>query len=203
MEQLEMELLDKTSERVFFTADTHFGHKNIIKYCSRKHINVDEMDWSIIEAWNSVVRQNDRVYHLGDVAFSKPEKAKHLLYHLKGRIFLIKGNHDSKHFIKVCGDRFEWIKEIFELSMISPGRDKQKIVLCHFPLLTWNKSHRGAWHLHGHCHGTLPTDLKTPRLDVGIDSMGYVPVSYERIDGLLRNRVWAPIDHHGSENKMV
>jgi len=66
--------------------------------------------------------------------------------------------------------------------------------------LTWNKAHHGAWHLHGHCHGSLPIDLKIPRLDVGIDPMGYVPVSYEQISRLMKDRIWTPVDHHGKKD---
>lgn len=58
----------------------------------------------------------------------------------------------------------------------------ETFVLCHYPLLTWNKARRGAIHCHGHCHGTINTlnvDLK--RFDVGVDVYSYTPVSIEQI----------------------
>jgi hypothetical protein len=32
----------------------------------------------------------------------------------------------------------------------------QPIVLCHYAMRVWNRSHHGAWHLYGHSRGNLP-----------------------------------------------
>ena len=81
---------------IYFIADTHFNHTNIIKYCNRPFKNTDEMNKYIIKKWNSVVKQTDTVYHLGDVGFGKFEELKTLVGSLNGRKILLRGNHDFK-----------------------------------------------------------------------------------------------------------
>ena len=58
-------------EKVWFTADTHFGHKNIIRYCQRPFVDVEEMNRVLIENWNSVVSPDDLVFHLGMRRFKR------------------------------------------------------------------------------------------------------------------------------------
>lgn len=63
----------------FFTADTHFNHANILEYTNRPFLNVEEMDLEMIYRWNSVVRKNDLVFHLGDFAFATTLEIERLL----------------------------------------------------------------------------------------------------------------------------
>jgi calcineurin-like phosphoesterase family protein len=78
---------------IYFTSDTHFGHKNICKYCNRPWSNVDEMNEGLVQRWNSRVTPEDTVNHLGDFALGGK---KNLAFRrrLNGRIILVKGNHD-------------------------------------------------------------------------------------------------------------
>jgi len=78
----------------YFTSDTHFGHTNIIKYCNRPFKDAGEMDRFIITEWNKIVTPDDTVYHMGDVAFTSPERLKHILANLNGYKILVLGNHD-------------------------------------------------------------------------------------------------------------
>ncbi|MBI2069582.1 MAG: metallophosphoesterase [Elusimicrobia bacterium] len=81
--------------KVFFTADTHFNHANVIKYCSRPFGSVEEMNAELIRRWNTVVGSEDAVYHLGDFALGKNSEWPGILHRLSGaKKILILGNHD-------------------------------------------------------------------------------------------------------------
>ena len=92
----------------YFTADTHFFHKELIhdtRFANRMFFSVNDMNNTIVENWNSVVNDNDTVYHLGDIALinSKKEDLKRvleILKKLKGQIVFLKGNHDSRVLFK-------------------------------------------------------------------------------------------------------
>lgn len=77
--------------RVFLTADTHFGHANIIKYCNRPYESARHMDESLIQIWNDTVGKQDLVIHLGDFSFQSDQ----YVHRLNGKIVLVKGNHDN------------------------------------------------------------------------------------------------------------
>lgn len=186
------------ANNVFFTADLHLGHSNIIRYCDRPFKDIDEMNEYIIESWNSVVRESSSVYLLGDVAMRNNDRLGDLLDALHGQITLIKGNHDDG-VINKHKRRFNAMKRMHEIRVVDPDayQGRRKIILCHYPMITWNGSHHGTWHLHGHCHGTLPDDPHAFRLDVGVDCHDFMPVSYERVKELMSMKSFKPVDHHG------
>lgn len=65
----------------------------------------------------------------------------------------------------------------------------------------WNRSHHGAWMLHGHCYGTFPVDMTQKRVDVGVDCFGYTPIALEELEPIMAQRKFVPIDHHGMEER--
>ena len=79
---------------VFFTADQHFGHKNIIEYCNRPFSDVEEMNEALIENWNKTVDNNDKIFVLGDFALGNNDQIIKWGKSLKGNKMLILGNHD-------------------------------------------------------------------------------------------------------------
>lgn len=151
---------------IYFTSDTHFSHANIIEYSKRPYKDVKEMDEALVKNWNDTVTPKDTVYHLGDVIFSKDHS---ILERLNGTINFLYGNHDKG----ASWDSLDYEEIKYNGTLF---------VLCHYPLLTWNKARRGSIHLHGHCHGTvnhLNTNLR--RFDVGVDVYNYRPVSIDQI----------------------
>lgn len=82
----------------------------------------------------------------------------------------------------------------------TPVRSEQLIILCHYPFLTWNKFHYGSWHLHGHCHGTLPDDPSALRLDVGVDCHNFLPINFDRVAELMSVKTFKPVDQHRERN---
>lgn len=81
---------------IFVTSDTHFNHKNIIKYCNRPYKDVEEMNEAIINNWNNLITNDDVIYHLGDFGFGTKEELKQIFNRLNGQKYLIMGNHDKK-----------------------------------------------------------------------------------------------------------
>ena len=159
----------------YFTADLHFGHENIIKYCNRPFENADKMNAMLIEFYNARVGVNDTCYFLGDIGFCGANELAGFLKRMNGRKILIFGNHDT--IIRKNRPLFEKIfdamHELLELKM-----DGQRYVLCHYPMLAWP---RGIM-LHGHCHGTaVYPKAGLPILDVGVDCHGYAPINAQAV----------------------
>lgn len=176
---------------VWYTSDTHFGHKNIMKYnpLFRQYPTLDAMDEGMIEIWNRNVKKLDRVFILGDVSFYKSEKSTQILQQLNGTKVLIRGNHDS-HCLKRTDFRlqFEAIHDYLEVNV-----NGTNMVLFHFPISSWHRIHHGAVHLHGHCHGA-PTGVQGKVLDVGWDNIGS-PISHEDVIKFMENK---PLMSHGN-----
>jgi len=173
----------------WFTSDPHFFHGNVIKYCNRPFASAEEMNEKLIENWNKVVGEKDVVYLLGDLGITSTNNILKVLRRLKGsEIHLIRGNHDkklsreTKTFFNSCSD----YKEI--------EVEGQHIVLSHYPFVTWNRSHYGTYMLHGHCHGTLPKDMNSFRVDVGVDCWDYTPISFAQIKAEMSTRKNIPLD---------
>lgn len=163
--------------KTWFTADTHFGHSNIIQYCKRPFADTRGMDGAIIASWNAVVGLDDDVYVVGDFAFRGEKSPGNYLSRLNGRKHLITGNHDSG---ESCIDPgWQSVQQLAEVVV-----DSQRIVLCHYGLRVWPGSHRGSIHLYGHSHGALPGDCQS--LDVGVDCWRYRPVSLTEVRRRLK-----------------
>lgn len=177
----------------WFISDTHFGHTNVIRYSNRPYRDAEEMDASIIANWNSKVQPGDNIYHLGDVFFCSEERAHRILDQLNGVIHLIYGNHDK--LIKRSESlrkRFAKISDYRELTI-----DGQSLVLCHYPMITWNKSHHGSWMLHGHSHGSCKYPFEAKIHDAGVDQNGYFPISFDDVRRIMSKKKFSAVDHHG------
>lgn len=167
----------------WFTADTHFGHTNIIKYCNRPFNTIEEMDSEIIFRWNSVVKDGDVVYHLGDFCFGKPIS---YIERLNGYLKIIPGSHDKE--IQRSGAELMLRKFVFEkLTEIKVDINgiNQLVVLCHYAMRSWNKSHYGSWHLYGHHHGKLPPSGLS--FDVGVDTNNFYPYSLKDVADKMKS----------------
>jgi calcineurin-like phosphoesterase family protein len=175
--------------QIWFTSDTHFFHRNIIKYCpaTRGQFSDEfQMTGFMVEAWNSRVKEDDIVYHLGDVGFGKTEYLVEVIKLLNGKKILVKGNHDerslkSKSFIDAWEKIYEDTHEI-EIDGIS-------ITLCHYPLIEWSDMQNGAYHLYGHVHGKRISIERDRMMDVGVDTRNdLAPWSWGEINENLKLR---------------
>lgn len=147
----------------YYIADCHFFHA-AMNYAMdhRGFDSVEEMNEVMIERWNHKVRKNDEVVILGDFSWGKAAETNEILKRLKGKLFLIQGNHDR--FLKDKEfdlSRFEWVKQYAELS--DEGR---KVILSHYPMPFYNNQYRldeagnpKAYMLYGHVHDTHDEQL--------------------------------------------
>jgi len=157
----------------FFTADEHYGHRNIIRYCKRPFDSVEEMNEELIRRHNEVVREKDEVVHAGDFTLGKNHHAREILSRLKGRHIFLRGSHDR------------WLKEPF--TDIWERKIKgQYVVVCHYAMRVWPRSHYNSWQLFGHSHGMLEPVGK--QWDVGVDNNDFYPVSFEQLVEIMATR---------------
>ena len=165
--------------QTWFTSDLHFGHANIIRLCRRPFSDINEMNEMLVANYNSVVRPNDTVFILGDVAFR--DKADKYIPRLNGYKVLVEGNHDVKYdhalFDEVCQIREE---------IINTNGRSYRFVMCHYPMAEWPGFYKGAIHLHGHQHNNASYNEKMRsegllRYDVGVDANNFYPVSASQV----------------------
>ena len=194
--------------QVWFTADTHFGHGNIIKYCQRPFLSREEReairadprarlhlsdetvkrhDDALLEAINSRVTVDDHLWILGDFCMGGLAEARHYRDRIRcEKVFLVWGNHDRGEVAPVFSDTMEQ-------GMVRV--EGQEIWLNHYPMRSWNKSFPGSWHLYGHVHGRLRReDARNPTMlvrDVGVDACDYRPVSFAELREYMAPRVEA------------
>ena len=162
-----------TLDNTLFISDPHFSHKRIYNEFSRaEHFStVDEMDDVMIENWNDSVPDNTyNVFCLGDFCFGSKKQIRRIRERLNGNIVLIKGNHDreSNEFYSSI---FNSVHDIYELKQNMLPSGIPSIVLCHYAMRVWNKSHYGSWHLYGHSHGSLPDNPRSLSFDCGVDAL--------------------------------
>lgn len=144
----------------FYISDLHFGHARLNTDMDRRGFSSgEEMDQYMIRQWNSRVRHGDEVVILGDLCmFKKAKEAEDIIRQLKGKKYLIIGNHDyylgDKEFDRSL---FKGIEPYNELN-----DDHRKIVLSHYPVFCYDGQYRRngdgipkTYMLYGHVHNTF------------------------------------------------
>jgi calcineurin-like phosphoesterase family protein len=194
--------------QVWFTADTHFGHGNIIKYCQRPFLSPEERqavradprgklrlsddtvrrhDQALIDAINERVAVDDHLWIVGDFCWGGFAEARHYRDRIRcEHVFLVWGNHDRGEIAPVFTDTLEQ-------GMVRV--EGQEIWLNHYPMRSWNKAFHGSWHVYGHVHGRLQReDARAPHLlvkDVGVDACDYRPWSFAELAAYMEPRAVA------------
>lgn len=198
---------------IFFTSDTHFGHANIIRLSERPFADVDEMNHEIIRRWNAVVSDDDRVWHLGDVALGPIQESLEIIRQLNGRIYLVTGNHDRnfRGGKRSAGlEPYQWDKVYHEKGFVSVWQNvawsleyvngSRPLAMSHFPYdgdhtreeryREFRLEDRGVLLIHGHTHSKEKITFSkkgTTQVHVGQDAWDWTPVSTKQIELILRN----------------
>lgn len=142
----------------YYISDLHFFHGSMNdRMDCRGFENVESMNEYMIQQWNSRVRHGDEVVVLGDFSVARGKETNEILRRLKGKKYLIAGNHDK--FLKdkdFDSSLFKWIRPYAELN-----DNKRLVVLSHYPIMCYNGQYRlaedgkpKAYMLYGHLHDT-------------------------------------------------
>ena len=197
--------------KVFFTSDLHFQHSNILKFTKpRPFSTIEEHDEALITNWNSVVKDNDTVYVLGDVALKyDPKLLTEQLLRLKGKKHLILGNHDiAKVQAKYLNmGIWESISDYRTIKLFGNDGRLYECILFHYPVLEYNHAFNTTTnnkigrpiHMYGHIHNmnnydSIYKQLGFRAVHVGLDTSDkypntkpYTPIEFDNILLYLEN----------------
>lgn len=164
--------------KTFIISDTHWGHGNILKLCNRPFADVHQMNKVLLQNWLETVSDEDTIYHLGDVFWSR-QVGNIIMPKLTGKIIFLIGNHDKvlinmmKNFPQhtyVGSFRGKHIVEEGQMRILSPV----VAFLSHRPQSSEIWSKHGRYHFHGHTHDKLPSEGK--RFNVSVEQINYKPI---------------------------
>jgi calcineurin-like phosphoesterase family protein len=204
-------------QNLYFTSDTHYGHGNICSATTkwenpeggvRQFSSLQEMNTTIVNNINSVVKPNDILFHLGDWSFGGFDKIEEFRNQINCKnLHIITGNHDhhienNKEGIQsLFSSVNKYLNLVVKYNVGTPLMGDARFALMHFPIASWDNMSRGVIHLHGHVH--LPKHLKLGEgrsLDVGVDGNDMKPYSLGDIIRLVKNqpikKLVLPQDHH-------
>lgn len=168
---------------IYYISDTHFGDERVMRLARRPFASVGQMDEILCKKWNGRVGNDDTVYIVGDFAFDDTTAQK-ILPMLNGHKFLILGNHDKLSTESL--NLFEGVKQI--VTIYDEGRS---VCLCHYPLLSYENSIYGGYHVFGHIHNNENDPAfnmvkSIPRIyNCGVDVNGFEP---QTLDELIRSK---------------
>lgn len=186
----------------FVTSDHHFGHARISELAGRPFSSVDEMNAVMIERWNALVKPDDVVLHLGDLALGPIDQSVELTSQLNGKRLLVPGNHDRVSPATQSNRAVERFRPIYEGAgwtilpeVLDGSRRGTRLLASHYPYagdttgVERHSTHRpvdsGIPLLHGHTHEHDFGPHGSHEFHVGVDAFDFAPIQFELIDAWL------------------
>jgi calcineurin-like phosphoesterase family protein len=168
----------------YFIGCNHYYHDRIRYLCKRPFDSVEAMNQALIAGIKKTVDPKDHLYLLGDVVW--PGHEEEFWSQLQGRqITVILGNHCNKKWYQYNKHKY---CEVYDYLEIPIGSEKGQIVLFHYPIESWNGQRKGWYHFHSHTHAELSTSIGTRRYHVGVDTIGYQPMTFTQIKEKIEQR---------------
>jgi len=160
----------------WFTSDEHYFHENILKFCSRPFKNLEEMQHELIKRHNEVVKDDDITIHAGDFLWKHNKvTADRIIQQLNGRHIFLRGSHDK------------WLKDDPSINDIWQQKlDDIYVVVCHYQMFNWPRSHYGSWQLFGHSH--FHNKYIGKQHNICVDMNNFYPVSLVQIKEIMKTR---------------
>lgn len=168
----------------FYISDLHFGHAAVLELCKRPFKDISEMNEALVANWNASVGARDTVYVVGDLFYRSETDPEDILRRLKGKKYLILGNHDKDWTGRV--DLSKYFEDVRDIITVNCGRGNA--TLCHFPMLFFE----GKYHIYGHVHARENFPHKDTlysmenAFNAGADVNNFRPVTF---DELIRNNL--------------
>lgn len=168
---------------IFLASDHHLSHSNILSFKRadgsplRSFSSIEQHDECIITQHNSVVRQNDKIYFLGDLTFHK--RYIHIVGRMNGEKILIKGNHD----------KLELSAYLPYFKDIRGSHQFDGIIFTHIPMHPESLARWGC-NVHGHLHSNKVMDgnsIDTRYYNVSMEQLdNYTPISLEQLKSNIK-----------------
>lgn len=160
---------------IWYTADLHFGHANIIGFCDRPFASAEAMDEALLANLQACVAPDDELWIIGDFAFGRAAKRAGYLAGMfasvPGRKHLVNGNHDGE-----AARALPWAS-VQDVARVRDG--EHVFLLCHYPMITWDGARRGALQLFGHVHQNWRGTRNS--VNVGVDVWDFRPIAADEI----------------------
>ena len=209
---------DTENSKLFVTGCLHLGHNpswDTPIYKMRGYDSAEEMTNCIVDKINETCRESDILLVLGDFSLNTSfEKFKEYINHIKPKIWMINGNHNSpwqKEFEQMSLEKYghiathydNWLGKIKVFgAYLETNWNKQFVVCNHYAYQVWDRGHKGAFSLCSHSHGTLPTILPEHKfgkqLDCGWDVHGK-PLNFRDIQLIMNKKQVFKPDHHNEK----
>lgn len=180
-----------------FYSDPHFGHSNIIKYCSRPFSDIEQMTIELVKRYNYLISEDDLVVWVGDCTLGPPslvrDRLKNIIPYMNGKKILVRGNHDnSAAYYTDIGFQFV-VDELNVHIADTPCK------ICHFPYVTTQTNeisnlftsrrpkieHQDQILIHGHTHSTIKSSNRS--INVSVEAWDYYPAQISEIKSLIQS----------------
>lgn len=219
-------------EKIWFSSDWHLSHNNILKFDNRPFNTIEEHDDAIIKNINDTIPADGILFFLGDFTFKDWKQAVEFRERINCQIAFVTGNHDL-FFEKMPANEqqrhFLFVKPLTTIKVKDETLKDgfRRVVLCHYPIYSWNHKYRMSYMIHGHTHHNLKPmytntfiaeKLKTAEgieelkvlmqektspfglmLDVGCNGHNYMPLSWKEIQAIMNTKIFQAVDHHAGD----
>jgi calcineurin-like phosphoesterase family protein len=218
------EPLKFSSTDIWFWSDLHLGHRceswETPLWKTRGFNSVEEHDQTLIERWNSSLKESSTLFHIGDILFGMngEERLRNVLNRLNFKeLYIMSGNHSAgyKQLLSQSLQRSDGVRYLdynYKIIYFIPNYLEmficgQPIVCSHYPLASWNGQSKGSWMIHGHCHGNLYKSELGKILyecckikDVGVECSPS-PSSFNDLKCFFSSKENGTFDHHDSNTQ--
>ena len=167
--------------KIFVTSNLQLGRPAAIKKYNRPYNDVDEMTEDLILKWNTVVKNEDTVYYLGNLAHD-PKTAQDALQRLNGNIKFVEGDFDSS--LTLLSEKGMLPSRCSMLRCVD-FIEEMNVAVSYWPMGAWPKKVNKAWSVIGYPNKKHKSDPKKRIINVSTDLWQNTPQELEKLLGIF------------------